>query len=211
MKIIPPKITAQLESKRFSDIFYEEDPILEMCTVSGSEFMDSFLERPRFYHMEFDHCLFTNTDFSQLEVVDVRFKNCDFSNADLSKASIHRAEFINCKLLGTSLPESAIHHVTFQDCILNLATFGFSKLENIHFVHSQLQGTDFYQCKFKHLAFDTCDLNEANFEQTPLNGVDLSTSYFETLTVSMDDLKGCQVSTYQALRFSTLMGLIIKE
>lgn len=77
-------------NKDFSTIFHEEDPILEMCQISGDEYTDSFLDRPRFYNTEFDHCHFTNSDFSQIEMVDVRFKNCDLANVDMTKAAIHR-------------------------------------------------------------------------------------------------------------------------
>ncbi|WP_241546243.1 hypothetical protein [Enterococcus villorum] len=48
MKIIPPKISPKLMNKDFSTIFHEEDPILEMCQISGDEYTDSFLDRPRF-------------------------------------------------------------------------------------------------------------------------------------------------------------------
>ena len=126
-----------------------------MCTVSGSEFMDSFPNGHVFIIWNLTTA-FTNTDLCSLKLLDVRSRICDFSNADLSpKASIHRAEFINCKLLGTSLPESAIHHVTFQDCILNLATFGFSKLENIDSLCSftQLQRNRFLSMQIQTSCF----------------------------------------------------------
>lgn len=102
MKIVPPKISPTLPLKPFSTIYSEEEPMLEMCKVVNDEAIEAFFDRPRFYNMEFDHCQFTNSDFSQVEFVDVRFTNCDLSNVNMTKASIHRVEFINCKLLGTT-------------------------------------------------------------------------------------------------------------
>ncbi len=38
MKIDRPKISPELSSKNFQDIFYEEDPTLEMCEIIDSTF-----------------------------------------------------------------------------------------------------------------------------------------------------------------------------
>jgi len=63
----------------------------------------------------------------------------------------------------------------------------------------------------KNVELQKCDLDGANFDQTSLKGIDISSSAFDTITVSIESLKGCKVSSYQAIQFATLMGLIIKE
>lgn len=45
---------------------------------------------------------------------------------------------------------------------------------------------------------------------TALKGVDPSNSTFQQLSVSLEDLKGCEVSSEQAIGFAALMGLKIK-
>ncbi|WP_199690018.1 MULTISPECIES: hypothetical protein [Clostridia] len=52
MKIDTPKIPEDLMARRFTDIFYEEDPEFEMCMVNDSEFADEALERVRLYKTE---------------------------------------------------------------------------------------------------------------------------------------------------------------
>ena len=68
-----------------------------------------------------------------------------------------------------------------------------------------------FDCKLKKVEFDSCSLDEANFDQTSLKGIDISSSTFDTLTVSVNDLRGCKVSPYQAIQFASLLGLIIKD
>lgn len=59
---------------------------------------------------------------------------------------------------------------------------------------------------FSQLIISGCNIDGANFEQTSLKGIDISTSTFNTLNVSMDELKGCKISSYQAIQFAVLMG-----
>ncbi|GIN61815.1 hypothetical protein J27TS8_18080 [Robertmurraya siralis] len=61
------------------------------------------------------------------------------------------------------------------------------------------------------MEFHECQLEGANFSETSLKGVDISTSTFEQLIIDMKDMRGCKVSTYQALQFASLLGLIIKD
>ncbi|WP_318263861.1 hypothetical protein [Peribacillus simplex] len=61
------------------------------------------------------------------------------------------------------------------------------------------------------MKFETCRLNEVNFSRTPLKGIDISSSTFQRITVSPEDLKGCEVSPDQAIVFAAMLGLKIKE
>ncbi|WP_453890453.1 hypothetical protein [Virgibacillus necropolis] len=54
-------------------------------------------------------------------------------------------------------------------------------------------------------------MDEANFARTPLKGIDISNITFSSLNVTLEDLKGCEVSPDQAIGFATMLGLKIKE
>jgi uncharacterized protein YjbI with pentapeptide repeats len=54
-------------------------------------------------------------------------------------------------------------------------------------------------------------LNDVDFTNTILKGVDISTCTFEQINVSPESLVGCEVSSNQAIGFSRLLGLKIKE
>ncbi|MFO6863786.1 pentapeptide repeat-containing protein, partial [Bacillus cereus] len=49
MKIDRPKISPELSSKNFQDIFYEEDPTLEVCEIIDSTFENESVDRVRLY------------------------------------------------------------------------------------------------------------------------------------------------------------------
>ena len=108
MKIDAPKIPENLTEKSFTAIFDEEEPSLEMCLVTDSEFANESVGRVQLYKTVIKNCQLSNTDFSRIDLTDVRFENCDLSNANLSKASMNRVEFLNCKLLGCDLTDSYI-------------------------------------------------------------------------------------------------------
>ncbi len=47
MKIDIPKISPYLTTKNFSDIYDEEEPALEMCLITDSDFTDEAVDRVR--------------------------------------------------------------------------------------------------------------------------------------------------------------------
>jgi len=73
MKIDIPKIAPELSARNFSDIFYEEDPILEMCNITDSDFENEAIDRVHLYSAVIKNCKFTNSDFSNIDITDVRF------------------------------------------------------------------------------------------------------------------------------------------
>lgn len=211
MKIDKPRIDEGMEQRSFHDIFLEEDPELSYCIVRDAEFTNDALYRARFSNVIMGNCSFIGSDFEGIDLLDARFENCDFSNVNMRKSSIHRVEFVNCKLLGADITESSLGNVHFDESIMNMTMFGNSKLEKIHFDESQLKSTDFFDIKHKKVIFDGCNLNDANFQDVKMKGIDISTSEFDELTVSMALLNGCIVSNYQAMYFAKLLGLQIKE
>ena len=56
-----------------------------------------------------------------------------------------------------------------------------------------------------------CNLDAVSFDETPLKGVEIKTSEFESMTVSMKELDGCVVSSMQAIQFAAMLGLDIHD
>ncbi|MBQ0139231.1 MAG: pentapeptide repeat-containing protein [Kurthia sp.] len=211
MKLDKPRIGEGLEQRPFEDIFLEEDPELTYCIVCNAEFTSDVLHRARFSNMVMRNCSFIGSELEGIDVVDVRFENCDFSNTTMRKASIHRAEFINCKLLGADITEASLGNVQFEECNMNMSMFGNGKLERVYLTNTSLKSADFFAIKHKFLVFDQCKINDCNFQDVKLKGIDISTSEFDELTVTIELLKGCIVSNYQAIYFAQLLGLLIKD
>lgn len=211
MKMDAPRISRELPRKGFKEIFYEEDFSLETCEVVDSVFDNEVIDKIRLYDVVIKDCSFIQTDFGRADMTDVIFDGCNLSNAVLRKSSIHRVVFRNCKLVGVDFSESGFGNVGIEDSVLNLAAFGESKLEKVIFKNTALKGTDYFNCKLKNVEFQECLLDGANFSDTSLKGIDIRTSTFDELLVDLKDLRGCKVSSYQAIQFASLMGLVIKD
>ena len=63
----------------------------------------------------------------------------------------------------------------------------------------------------KDIEFAECQLNEADFNETSLKGIDISTCTYERIDIPVRALAGCTVSPEQAIGFSKLLGLNIKD
>ncbi|MFC3419896.1 pentapeptide repeat-containing protein [Salinicoccus hispanicus] len=211
MKRIPPKLSASLEQAKFNHIFLDEDHMLENREVIDSEFANGTMDRLKIHGSVVRGCNFSESTFTDTDLLDVRFVDCDLSNVNFSKASIHRVEFINCKLVGSRFDECSIKNLLFKESILNLAVMSEGKLENILFETCRMGSTDFFDCKMKKVVFDDCELDEARFIDTSLNGIDISTSHFETFDIKKEDLEGCIVSSTQLIQFASMLGLVVKN
>ncbi|MBY0134323.1 hypothetical protein H0177_29410 [Bacillus cereus] len=54
-------------------------------------------------------------------------------------------------------------------------------------------------------------MHQSNLAGVVLKGVDLSTCLFDNITISLGKLQGCIISTEQAIGFSKLLGVIVKD
>lgn len=212
IKIKEPHIMEDLPEISFRDLDEDDDipylghGVIRDCTIESDD-----LEKLEISQVVFKNVVFLNVSFTRMVLTDVIFENCDLSNADFMEANMQRVEFRESKMIGINLADSHFHHVLFDNCMLHLGAFGYSRFKQAKFSGCMMQQVDCYECTFAKVGFDTCDLDEANFHQTDLNGIDLSTSRFLRLTVSVDDLRGCTISAEQAIGFATMLGLIIKE
>lgn len=204
-----PKLPQVLEPYRLGQDIWDER-LLSSVLVENHLWDRDMLDGLRLDTVYFINTSFADLSWRGMDLVDVVFEKCDFSNANVSDAVIHRSRFISCKFVGTNFSGSTIRHTTFEGCLLDFSTFGFSDIKNTRFSSSSLRQTEFYECKTKHLFFEDNQMEQANLAGTNLNGVDLSTNTFESLTVSRDQLEGCIISEEQAVGFVKMLGMIVK-
>ena len=87
-----------------------------------------------------------------------------------------------------------------------------SKIENSQLEKSSLVDSYFQDVTIKKsLKFIQCELDKTDFLGTSLVGVDISSSYFETLNVTTDQVRGCIISPQQAITFVSLLGVKIND
>ena len=66
-------------------------------------------------------------------------------------------------------------------------------------------------CIFKNLYFQKADLTQAQFFKTSLKNIDLSDSIIEGIAVSVEDIKGASINTFQAVDLLYLIGVKIVD
>jgi len=55
------------------------------------------------------------------------------------------------------------------------------------------------------------NIDQAQYSGAKHDGLDFSTCEFSSLSINLDDLKGCSISKHQAHVFAGLLDLVIKE
>lgn len=170
------------------------------------------VERIRFSDVTFERCEFQQTEFDDSEWLDCHFLNMNFSNYTLNNSVFYRCTFEKCLLTGTNFYYNNWKNSKVIESKANYLNFSESALETCEFIDTNLQESYFQSVKVKKgMTFIRCELNEADFLDTPLNQVDFSKSSFESLRVSMDQMKGCIISPLQASVLIRLIGVKISD
>lgn len=168
-------------------------------------------EALRFDSVTFQNCSFEQSDFSHSEWVDCWLVSCQFLNHDFSESFFFQTEFDKCQLMGTNFADNSWKKVKIIDSKADYFNVSDSKLTDCRFIAVELHEAYFQELKIVGgLVFENCDLNGSDFLQTPLKNVDFSSSYFETLLLSADKLRGCLISPMQAQILVGLLGVKVK-
>jgi len=204
-----PKVSSELEEIRAEDCWRRDGFIENVRIVDG--ILGGEEARVVFDGCHLKDVSFANATFHEVEFVDVIFETCDFSNVQLEHAVFHRCEIRGSKLTGANLANSKLSHTLFQACDGRYVNFSFAELKIVDFLECHLPDADLYECVGTGFRFDKCQIDNINLAETDLDGVDLSTSTYDRLEVTLTKVAGCIVSREQAMGFARMLGLTVKE
>ncbi len=116
-------------------------------------------------------CLYSDIDFSGLDLtnvgfVDSKFENCNFNKCVLSDAVFQDSEFINCKF-----SHCFVAKVTFSGVIFQRATFEHATLNSCEFFSCQIKNTSFVRAAVNSPAFADCVIAYSDFTGTKFSDV----------------------------------------
>lgn len=210
-KLIKPKLIKGIEENRVEIINIEDEGSYRDVCIS-----DCRLENQKAGHVSFEGVIFRNVEFNaavmdSLELTDVRFENCDLSNSDFSGSIIHRTEFVNCKLVGLNLSDATLQNVYIEQCNGKFALMSFAQMKRAILQDSIFENSNLQNSRLTDVRFIRCNFKLCQMSGTSLSGIDLSSSDVEGLGIQPEDLKGAIVSPMQAMDFSKLLGLVVKE
>ncbi len=199
---------------RLSNVLEEKKEFEDEETIYDSDFKDivvsSIYRNIKIDGCRFRSCKFKNLDLEQIEWIDVVFDHCEFDHVCLSGSTLCRVHFIGCRVSGLEMTNALIQDVLFQSTKGNYCNFSGSKLKDCAFTQSDFSFSSFVHCDWMHSSFDYCNLDDSEWLNTPLKGIDFSTSSISNILVSNDLLKGVIVNERQALEFVRILGIVIK-
>ena len=117
MKLHPPKLPPLTAAPLSSTILAAQEEELDLKGYFFSEEEGRYLVfSGDSVGCRFDHCTFTQCDFSRASFVDCQFSHCDFSNCPMEGAIFQRVTLCHCKGVGTQLTQSHLFHTQLEQC-----------------------------------------------------------------------------------------------
>lgn len=115
-----------------------------------------------------DRADLSGSRLEHLRIADCALEGCNLANLYARGGSIERVRIQNSRLTGIDLTEGTLRDVTLRDCRIDLASFGFSRLERVTFEDCLLAHTDFLEAKLDSVRFHRCELSRADFRDARL-------------------------------------------
>ncbi len=150
---------------------------------------------------EYENCTFTNCNFEETNLNDIKFMNCDFHDCNWSLAQLNgtvlrEVKFKDCKMLGLQFETCNDFGLSFsfENCQLNHSTFFQMNIKKTIFRNCQLREIDFSESNLTNVVFDNCDLAQAIFINTVLDKADFRTAYNYSIDPESNRLKKAKFS-----------------
>ena len=206
--LIEGKKVRMIEHKTLTMDEVETGGYYKNCHLMAGEDEDSL----RFSDVTFERCEFQQQVFEDSEWLDCHFVNIHFANATFDHSVFYRCTFHTCQLTGTNFYHNHWKNTKVIDSKANYININDSTIETCTFTDTNLIESSFQSVKIKKgLKFVRCDMNDADFLDTRLKDVDFSKSYFDSLRVSIEQLKGAIISPLQASVFIQFLGVQISD
>lgn len=150
---------------------------------------------------EYENSTFTNCNFEETNLNDIKFISCDFHDCNWSLAQLNgtvlrEVKFRDCKMLGLQFETCNDFGLSFsfENCQLNHSTFFQMNIKKTIFRNCQLREIDFSESNLSNVVFDNCDLSQAIFINTVLDKADFRTAYNYSIDPESNRLKKAKFS-----------------
>lgn len=217
MKILHPRLPVEFTTlddlgQTLLDSYKQETPVCT-CTAQKQSLVQSHLPGLDVRQCRFEGCDFSECDFERASFLDTTFVNCNFSGCRFGESFFQRCRFVSCKCTGMDLRESVLKQILFEDCLLRYACLDGARVTDMGFLRVDFSDASMSETKLKGFMADDSTFVHNNFFQTPLTGVDFSTSLFSVPMLSSPpaELRGAKINVLQAAELITLWGLIVEN
>lgn len=214
MKIVKPQkvLLENLVKTQIEELKDEEN----IENIENIIISDVTSEKFELYNAKIENTILKNVEILKGKIIkntfiDVIFEKCNLSNTDFESCCFIRCEFKNCKLSGCNFMESRLYNVSIINTNASYINLALANLENVLFSETILRNSYFQENKLKNVYFEKADLTQAQFTKTSLKDVDLLTSFIAGLAISIENIRGAIIDTYQASDLLYLLGIKIKD
>ena len=181
-------------------------------TFEKENYASQVLAGTEFEHCTFSDCDFSYTDLSGVFFTDCVFKTCRFVVCELRSAHMQNVKFGNCRLSGLDFGKCAAlgFSVEFSSSVLDNCVFRERKMAKTQFSRTELRNCFFSQSDLCGASFDECRLPETVFERCLLVGADFRTATDFNIDPGQNTIRKAKFSTYNLAGLLTAFGIVIE-
>jgi len=169
-------------------------------------------QKNKFEIRAYESCVFSNCDFSKVNLSTTKFIDCDFNDCNFSEVIINDTffqdvNFTACKMMGLHFENCNDFgfSVGFDRCILNYSSFFQMRLVKTKFEDCKLLDVDFSESDLTSGLFSNCDLSNALFDRSVLVKTNFKTAFNYSIDPENNKIKGAKFSLPE------VMGLLKKH
>jgi len=132
--------------------------------------------------ISFSDCSLIGSDFQSSELDRITFSGADLRGADFTDAYIVGSEFTNSELIGADLQGTDIRYAEFNHSNLEWAVLREADAANAKFRNSYCRNTNITGGSFERASFERASLETVNFEDAHLRHTDFRGAYIHDTT-----------------------------
>lgn len=187
----------------------------------NQHFKDIDLVGHKIESTEFDNCVFTSCNFSEVEFIKCKFTECSFKACNLSNMKVDRCSFFDiifeeCKLIGVNWTQATWPSIKlscpfkFYQCILNDSSFLGLSLREIVMIECKAHDVDFREADCLDADFTYTDFTNSLFNKTNLYHADFSESTNYNINVLLNEIKKAKFTLPDAINLLNCLDIELK-
>ncbi len=193
-----PQLPPRLEGGTIAALGH--DARITELELVGTSLIDQHASGVTFETVKLARIDLSGSRLEHLRIIDGTLHDCNLANLQGRSASAKRVTIESSRLTGIDLAEGALIDVTVRGCRIDLASFGFSRLERVTFEDCLLTQTDFLEAQLDSVRFHSCDLTHADFRGARLKRCEFRRN-------DLTDLQGIESLRGAALEWPDILDM----
>lgn len=165
----------------------------------------------------FEKCQFLHFKLPEIAMngarfIDCHFIHCDFSNSNWINCSLRDVRFEDSKLMGISWNATkSFSHLHFDRCFLDYSSFSQMDLRMSNWLECEMKTLDFTESNLGGARLIHCNLQDTAFHRTNLEKADLSHSFNFHIDIKENRLKHATFSVEGGLALLEAAGILLSK